>query len=91
MLKSNQVVALSEDNRKKNRVSERRSFSCSFNYKDLQKQRRPTGTLYLVSNELESSADRIYKVYQKQWRKESYSLHQSLLIAISNFSERKLL
>ena len=35
-----------------------------------------TGTLYLVSNDLESSADRIYEVYQKRWRIEEY--HKSI-------------
>jgi len=27
-----------------------------------------TGTLYLVTNDLESSPDRIYEIYQKRWR-----------------------
>jgi hypothetical protein len=35
-----------------------------------------TGTLYLVSNDLESSADRIYEIYQKRWRIEEY--HKSI-------------
>jgi hypothetical protein len=35
-----------------------------------------TGTLYLVTNDLESSADRIYEVYQKRWRVEEY--HKSI-------------
>jgi hypothetical protein len=35
-----------------------------------------TGTLYLVTNDLESSADRIYEVYQKRWRIEEY--HKSV-------------
>ena len=35
-----------------------------------------TGTLYLVTNDLESSADRIYEVYQKRWRIEEY--HKSI-------------
>jgi len=35
-----------------------------------------TGTLYLVTNELESSADRIYELYQKRWRIEEY--HKSI-------------
>lgn len=35
-----------------------------------------TGTLYLVTNDLESSADRIYEVYQKRWRIEDY--HKSI-------------
>ena len=35
-----------------------------------------TGTLYLVTNDLENSADRIYEVYQKRWRIEEY--HKSI-------------
>ena len=34
------------------------------------------GTLYLVTNDLESSADRIYEIYQKRWRVEEY--HKSI-------------
>jgi len=33
-------------------------------------------TLYLVTNDLESSADRIYDIYQKRWRIEEY--HKSI-------------
>jgi len=35
-----------------------------------------TGILYLITNDLESSADRIYEVYQKRWRIEEY--HKSI-------------
>lgn len=35
-----------------------------------------TGTLYLVTNDLEHDADRIYEVYQKRWRIEEY--HKSI-------------
>ena len=35
-----------------------------------------SGTLYLVTNDLESSADRIYEIYQKRWRIEEY--HKSI-------------
>ncbi len=35
-----------------------------------------SGTLYLVTNDLESSADRIYDIYQKRWRVEEY--HKSI-------------
>jgi DDE superfamily endonuclease len=35
-----------------------------------------TGILYLVTNDLESSADRVYEVYQKRWRIEEY--HKSI-------------
>lgn len=34
------------------------------------------GTLHLVTNDLDSSADRIYEVYQKRWRIEEY--HKSI-------------
>jgi len=34
------------------------------------------GILYLVTNDLESSADRIYEIYQKRWRIEEY--HKSI-------------
>ena len=34
------------------------------------------GTLYLVTNDLESSADRVYEVYKKRWRIEEY--HKSI-------------
>lgn len=34
------------------------------------------GTLYLVTNDLESSADRIYEIYQKRWRIEEF--HKSI-------------
>lgn len=35
-----------------------------------------TGTLYLVSNDMTSSAERLYEVYQKRWRIEEY--HKSI-------------
>lgn len=35
-----------------------------------------SGTLYLVTNDLESSTDRIYDIYQKRWRIEEY--HKSI-------------
>ena len=35
-----------------------------------------TGELYLVTNDLESDADRIYEIYQKRWRIEEY--HKSI-------------
>ncbi len=35
-----------------------------------------TGTLYLVTNDLESDSDTIYQVYQKRWRIEEY--HKSI-------------
>ncbi len=35
-----------------------------------------TGTLYLVTNHLESSPDQIYEIYKKRWRVEEY--HKSI-------------
>ena len=35
-----------------------------------------TGTLYLVSNDLDCSAERLYEVYQKRWRIEEF--HKSI-------------
>lgn len=35
-----------------------------------------TGILYLVSNDMHSSAERLYEVYQKRWRIEEY--HKSI-------------
>ena len=35
-----------------------------------------TGILYLVSNDMQSSAERLYEVYQKRWRIEEY--HESI-------------
>lgn len=35
-----------------------------------------TGILYLVSNDILSSAERLYEVYQKRWRIEEY--HKSI-------------
>ncbi len=43
---------------------------------DLLERRGSTGTLYLVTNDVESSADRIYEVYQKRWHIEEY--HKSI-------------
>lgn len=35
-----------------------------------------TGVLYLISNDMQSSAERLYEVYQKRWRIEEY--HKSI-------------
>jgi len=35
-----------------------------------------TGILYLISNDMPSSAERLYEVYQKRWRIEEY--HKSI-------------
>jgi len=92
-LKSNRVVALSEDDRKKGQYQnlsslnlkdrEKRTvflkdipFPVALITKIFKNEDGSTGTLYLVSNDLESSADRIYEVYQKRWRIEEY--HKSI-------------
>jgi hypothetical protein len=52
------------------------SFPVSLICKIFKNEDGSTGTLYLVTNDLESSADRIYEVYQKRWRIEEY--HKSI-------------
>ena len=97
-LKSNRVVALSEDDRKKGPYQN----LSSLNLKDGEKRTvflkdipspvalitkifknedGSTGSLYLVSKDLESNADRIYEVYQKRWRIEEY--HKSIKLNTS--------
>lgn len=92
-LKSNRVVALSEDDRKKGQYQnlsslnlkdgEKRTvflkdipFRVALITKIFKNEDGSTGTLYLVSNDLENSADRIYEIYQKRWRIEEY--HKSI-------------
>jgi hypothetical protein len=52
------------------------SFSVALITKIFKNEDSSTGTLYLVTNDLESSADRIYEIYQKRWRIEEY--HKSI-------------
>jgi len=52
------------------------SFSVALITKIFKNEDGSTGTLYLVTNDLESSADRIYEVYKKRWRIEEY--HKSI-------------
>jgi hypothetical protein len=52
------------------------SFPVALMTKIFKNEDGSTGILYLVTNDLESSADRIYDVYQKRWRIEEY--HQSI-------------
>lgn len=92
-LKSNRLVALSEEDRKKGQYQnlssqnlkdgEKRTvflkdipFPIALITKIFKNEDGSTGTLYLASNDLESSADRIYEVYQKRWRIEEY--HKSI-------------
>jgi len=51
-------------------------FSVALICKIFKNEDGSTGTLYLVTNDLESSADRIYDVYKKRWRIEEY--HKSI-------------
>jgi Transposase DDE domain len=52
------------------------SFPVALIVKIFKNEDGSTGTLYLVTNDLESSADRIYEIYQKRWRIEEY--HKSI-------------
>ena len=51
-------------------------FPVALTAKIFKNEDNSTGTLYLVTNDLESSADRIYEVYQKRWQIEIY--HKSI-------------
>ena len=92
-IKSNRLIALSEEGRKKGQYQnlnalslkdgEKRivwlkdiSFPVALITKIFKNEDGSTGTLYLVTNDLESSTDRIYEVYQKRWRIEEY--HKSI-------------
>lgn len=52
------------------------SFPVALIVKIFKNEDGSTGTLYLATNDLESSADRIYEIYQKRWRIEEY--HKSI-------------
>jgi hypothetical protein len=52
------------------------SFSVALVKKIFKNEDGSMGTLYLVTNDLDSDADRIYEVYQKRWRIEEY--HKSI-------------
>ncbi len=52
------------------------SFPVSLITKIFKNEDGSTGTLYLVTNDLDNSADHIYEVYQKRWRIEEY--HKSI-------------
>lgn len=92
-LKSNRLVALSEEARKKGQYQNLNTLELKDRearklwLKDLslpvslikivfKNEDGSSGTLYLVTNDLESSADRIYDIYQKRWRIEEY--HKSI-------------
>jgi len=92
-LKSNRLVALSEEERKKNKYQilngldlkdgEKRivflknlSFPVAVTKKVFKNEDGSTGVLYLVTNDLNSDAEKICNVYQKRWRIEEY--HKSV-------------
>jgi DDE superfamily endonuclease len=52
------------------------SFPVALTKKIFKNEDDSTGILYLASNDLESSADRTYEIYQKRWRIEEY--HKSI-------------
>ena len=52
------------------------SFSVALIKKIFKNEDGSTGILYLVTNDLDSDADRIYDVYKKRWRIEEY--HKSI-------------
>jgi len=52
------------------------SFPVALIVKIFKNEDGSTGILYLVTNDLESSPDRIYEIYQKRWRIEEY--HKSI-------------
>lgn len=51
-------------------------FSVRLLKKTFKNENGSTGVLYLVSNDMTSSAERLYEVYQKRWRIEEY--HKSV-------------
>jgi hypothetical protein len=52
------------------------SFPIALITKIFKNEDNSVGTLYLATNDLESSADRIYEIYQKRWQIEVY--HKSI-------------
>ena len=92
-LKTNRVVALSEEKVKKGQYQKLESIPFKDNEKKIvhlkdlsfpvalikkifKNEDGSTGTLYLITNDLDIDADRIYEVYQKRWRIEEY--HKSI-------------
>jgi IS4 transposase len=91
-IKANRLVALMEGEKKGQyqklsdlslKDGERRivylkdcSFPVALITKIFKNEDGSTGILYLVTNDLESSTDRIYDVYKKRWRIEEY--HKSI-------------
>ena len=96
-IKSNRLIALSEEDKKRGQYHNLNtlpikdgekvvwlndlSFPAALTVKIFKNEDGSTGTLYLVTNDLENSCDRIYKVYQKRWRKEYHkSIKQKLAL-----------
>jgi uncharacterized protein YrzB (UPF0473 family) len=92
-IKSNRLVALSEEERQKGQYhnldslslkdGEKRTvmlkdmfFPVALIKKIFKNEDGSTGTLYLVTNDLDNDADRIYEIYKKRWRIEEY--HKSI-------------
>lgn len=92
-LKSNRVVALSEEEAKKGQYRDLNSVEIkngeakkiwlrgvfaplTLIKKTFKNEGGSVGTLYLVTNDLDSDADRIYQIYQKRWSIEVY--HKSI-------------
>jgi len=92
-IKSNRLVALSEEERKKGQYHSLDSLSLkdgetrTVTLKDMffpvalikkifKNEDGSTGTLYLVTNDLDNDADRLYEIYKKRWRIEEY--HKSI-------------
>ena len=73
-LKANRLVVISEEVRKI--WVKDLSLPVFLIKKVFKNEDGSSGTLYLVTNDLESSADRIYDIYQKRWRIEEY--HKSI-------------
>ena len=92
-IKSNRLVALTQEDKNKGRHQNLNTLNLKDNekrklwLKDLpfpvaiikkifKNEDGSTGELYLVTNDLESDADRIYEIYQKRWKIEEY--HKSI-------------
>ncbi len=92
-MKSNRLIAFSEEARKKGQYhnlesvnfkdGEKKivrlkdlSFPVSLVKKVFKNEDNSTGTLYLVSNDLNHDADSLYEIYKKRWRIEEY--HKSI-------------
>ena len=92
-IKSNRLIALSNEERKKGQYHNLKSlglndrekrivwlkdlaFPVALITKIFKNEDGSTGIVYLVTNDLDSDADRIYETYQKRWRIEEY--HKSI-------------